>query len=67
MNYIKSLEQQLAEAKQDKQWALESLTDLKKYLTSTKFTSEGAGERRFLVNTQDVLDRLDSAILAVLP
>jgi membrane carboxypeptidase/penicillin-binding protein len=67
VNYIKSLEQQLEEANQDKAWALEALTDLKVYLNSNKFTSESSGDRRFLVNTQDVLDRLNSAILAVLP
>lgn len=67
MNYIKRLQAQVAELEHDKETARQAATDLLAYITSTKFTSMDAGDRRFLVNTQDVMDRLSPVIVAVLP
>lgn len=67
MNHINRLQAQVQELEKDKRAALIALNELRCYVTSSKFTSTAAGDRRFLVNTQDVLDRLSPAILAVLP
>jgi hypothetical protein len=67
MNYIKQLQADVARLENEKETALGALTELRKYLTSSKFTALSAGERRFYVNTQDVLDRIAPAISAVLP
>lgn len=65
--YINQLQDELETANHDKALALEALSDLRAYLTGCKFTSLNAGDRRFLVNTQDVLDRIAPAISACLP
>ncbi len=67
MNYIKRLEQEVAELKQDKAWAQETLTDLGTYLTSAKFYGPQRTDLSGYVNCQDVLDRVASARLALCP
>lgn len=67
MNYIKWLESERLRLMAEKAEALDALVDLQKYLSMPKFTSLEAGDRRFLVNVEDVLARIAPAKTAVLP
>jgi len=58
--YINHLQNENQELRDEINIIAAEILSLRVYLTSQKFTSENAGDRRFYVNTADVLDRLPS-------